>query len=62
MFALPTEAGGLGERLLHDGRGVDEHLDVLPRPAREFSRDRFQFAFDDVVVVRALGVDGDGRI
>ena len=28
VLALPAEAGGGGERLLHHGGGVDEHLDV----------------------------------
>ena len=36
VLALPAEAGLLGQRLLHDRRGVDKHLQ-LARPARQRS-------------------------
>ena len=38
VLALPAEPGGLGERLLHHRRGVDEHLHVARRPAPRSAR------------------------
>ena len=28
VLALPSDAGGFRQRLLHDGRRIDEHLNV----------------------------------
>ena len=60
VLALPADPGALCERLLHQGRRVDEHLDVgrfgFGR-SDEMRRERFQLALDDVVVVAIAGVD-----
>ena len=60
VLALPTHAGGGGERFLHDSRGVDEHLHVAAASCDEPTRQRLEPRLDDVVVVVGLGVDGNG--
>ena len=60
VLALPAEARGFRERLLHHRRSVDEHLDVaaglFDQPAAEILQPRL----DHLVVVVALGIDRDG--
>ena len=60
VLALPAEPGGGGERLFHHRRGVDEDFDVCAALAGEPRRELLQLALEDVVVVLALRVDGDG--
>ena len=60
VLALPAQPGGFGERLLHHGGGIDEHLDVaaglFDQPAAELLQPRL----DHLVVIVALGIDRDG--
>ncbi len=53
VLALPAEAGGFGERLLHHRRGVDEDLHLAAGLGREPLRDALQLALDQVVIVAA---------
>ena len=59
MLALPAETGGLGQRFLHDGGGIDEKLDLaaigLAHPAAE----RLELLFDDIVIVAMAGIERD---
>ena len=51
-----------GERLFHQRRRVDEHLDVDwlgSRRGDEERRKLFQLALDDVVIIAIAGIDGD---
>ncbi len=43
----------------HHRRGIDEHLEVAPRLARQPAPQRFQRALDDIVIIAALRIDGD---
>ncbi len=61
VLALPADAGGSGKRLLHERRGIDEHLDVGAGPRGEARGDLLQPALDQVVIVAVAGVDRDGR-
>ena len=60
VLALPAQPRRFGERLLHDGGGIDEHLDVaaglFDQPAAEI----FQPRLDHLVIIVALGIDRDG--
>ena len=65
VLALPAEPRRLRQRLLHDRRGVDEHLHlaahlaaIAPSP-REPAGQLLELALDHVVVVAVAGVDGD---
>jgi hypothetical protein len=60
VLALPAEARGLRQGLLHHGGGVDEDLHVLARTRRQEARELLELALDDVVVVAHAGVDRDG--
>ena len=60
VLALPAEAGLLRQRLLHDGGGVDEHLHIAARLRDQPARQRLQLRLDDLVIVGALRIDGDG--
>src|SRR5437763_5099972 len=59
MLALPAETGGLGQRFLHDGGGIDEKLDLaaigLAHPAAE----RLELLLEDIVIVAMAGIEGD---
>src|SRR4029079_2838062 len=57
VLALPAKAGRLRERLFHDCRRVDEHLDVAAGLVREPARDGFQPRLDDLVIIVAAGID-----
>ena len=59
MLALPAEASRLAERLFHQWRGVDEHLDVGAAFASQQAGHALEPGFHDVVIVAALGVAGD---
>ena len=59
VLALPAEPGGLGERLFHDRRGVDEHFDVAAAPGGDLAGQFLELALDDVVIVAVLRIDGD---
>ena len=62
VLALPAEPRRGGERLLHHGRGVDEHFYVSARLARmsdDEGGERFQPALDDVVIVAMARIDRD---
>ena len=59
VLALPADAGGFGERLFHDRRGVDEDLHVAAGPGDDAAGDLLQPALDDVVIVAVLRIDGD---
>jgi hypothetical protein len=59
VLALPAEAGGGGQRLLHHRRGVDEHLHLAPlrgKPARRRSFSRPLMIRRDS---RGAGIDRD---
>ena len=60
VLALPAQPRRLGKRLLHHGRGIDEHLDVaaglVDQPAAEILQPRL----DHLVIIVALGIDRDG--
>ena len=60
VLALPAEAGGLGERLLHDRGGVDEHLDADAGARRQAAGDRLEATFHDIVIVAVSGIGRDG--
>ena len=60
VLALPAEAGRFGERLLHHGRGIDEHLDVAAGLFDQPAAERLQPRLDHLVVIVALGIDRDG--
>ena len=57
MFALPAETGRRGERLLHDGCGIDKDLDVAAAILDQPAPQRFQPRLDQLVIVVAAGVD-----
>ena len=65
VLALPAKARRLRQRLLHDRRGIDEHLDLgrvealIAGGGRELSRELLQAAFDDLVIIAVAGVDRD---
>ncbi len=61
VLALPAEAGRLGQGLFHQGRGVDEHLDLAAEPGGHPAAELLQPALDQLVIVVALGIDGDRR-
>ena len=62
VLALPAQPPrDLGQRLLHQGRGVHEHLQLAAERLRHPAAQRLQPLLDEVVVVVALGVDRDGR-
>ena len=60
VLALPAQPCRFGERLLHHGGGIDEHLDVaaglFDQPAAKLLQPRL----DHLVVIVALGIDRDG--
>ncbi len=56
MFPLPPNAGRLGQRLFHDGGGVDKYFHVTARLNDDPPRQRFEGAFDDIVIVSALRI------
>ena len=51
----------LGQRLFHQGRGVDEGLGLAGELLGDLAGELLQPALDQLVVVAALGVDGDRR-
>ena len=64
VLALPAEPRGLRQRLLHDGRGIDEHLErgrrlpggsLRDQPAGE----RFQRLLDDIMIILPLRIGGE---
>ena len=60
VLALPAEARGGGERLLHHRGGVDEHLHVAAGPRHEAAGDQLQAPLQHIVIVAVAGIDGDG--
>ena len=62
MLALPAEPGRLRQRLLHDGRGIDEDLDVGAAARCEQPGDALQLALDDVVIVAPSRIERDRRL
>src|SRR5262249_4814192 len=59
VLALPPEAGGGGERLLHHRRGVDENLHVAAGLRSQPTGQCLEAELDEVVVVVAARVDRD---
>ena len=59
VFALPAEAGALGQRLFHQRGGVDEDLDVLACAGGDLAGQGLEAPLDDLVIVIAPGVDRD---
>ena len=59
VLALPADPRRLGQRLLHQGRGVHEHLHLAVELGRHPAAELLQAALDQLVVVIALGIDGD---
>src|SRR3546814_5854424 len=53
VLALPAEAGGLGEVLFHDRRGVDENLHTCLQVVVQPARQRLQALLDEIVIVRS---------
>ncbi len=62
VLALPTEARGLRQRLLHHRRGVDEHFDLAAGCSRQPRSQLLEPAFQHVVIVAMAGIDGDGAV
>ena len=62
MLALPAEPGRLRQRLLHDGSGIDEDLDVGAAARGEQTGDALQLALDDVVIVASPRIERDRRL
>ena len=62
VLALPADAGGLGERLLHHRGGIDEDFDIAAGFFDEPASEAFQPRPDHVVIIVALGVDRDGAM
>ena len=60
MFALPAKSRQSGMRLLHQGRRIDEDFDVCTRAALKGPSELLDLALQDIVVIAALGVDGNG--
>ncbi len=61
MLALPAKPGSRSQRLFHDGRCIDEHLDVLPGAGGKAACHMLELALDDVVIVAVLRIDRDCR-
>ena len=62
VLALPADAGGGGERLFHQRRGVDEDLHARrPCAPGEAPAEPLQPALDEVVIVAIAGIDRDRR-
>src|SRR5262249_45346486 len=59
VLSLPAKAGLLSQRLFHDRRRIDEHLDVAAAIFHEPARDFFQPRLDNFVIVLAAGIDGN---
>ena len=62
VLALPAKAGGAGERLLHDRRGVDEHFHLRGLGGTgggDPAGQKLQPPLHDVVIVAIARVDGD---
>ena len=59
MLALPAEAGGLGERLLHQRRRIDEDLDLALRSRAQAMRQMLELALDHIVIVAPQRIDRD---
>src|SRR3712207_6957286 len=55
--ALPAETGALGQRFLHERRGVHEHLEFAAQRLRHPAAERLQPRLDQFVIVVALGVE-----
>ena len=60
MFALPSQPAALGERLLHDGRGIDENLHLTAETRNEKLSQTLQFPFYQSVIVSVTSIDGNG--
>src|SRR4051794_20613689 len=58
VLALPADARGLRERLLHHRGGVDEDLELAAAVFDEPSRQSFQRLLEGLVIVAALSIDG----
>ena len=61
VLALPAMARRLRHRLLHQRRGVDEHFQVVAIGVPDEAAERLELCLHHVVIVAALGVDGDRR-
>src|SRR5690606_1505595 len=59
VLALPAQARPLSQRLLHQGGGVDEDLDLLTQPRGDLTGQDLQPSLDDLVIVVAARIDGD---
>ena len=59
VLALPAKSGGLGQRLLHHGGGVDKDLHVATCLGDQPAGESFQPRLDDLVIIVALGIDRD---
>ena len=62
MLALPSEAGGLSERLLHQRRGVDEDFHLHATRVGQRPGNALQPGLHDVMIVATLGVAGDDAL
>ena len=60
VLALPAQPRRLAQRLFHQRRRVDEDLDVGAAGAGKAAGDALEAGADDVVIVLALGIAGDG--
>ena len=60
VLALPAEAGGFGQRLFHNRCRIDEDFQILARGAGgETAGDALELAFDNVVIIAVLCIDGN---
>ena len=59
VLALPADSCGLRQRLLHDRRGVDEHLQLRRRLIDDEPRESLERLLDRLVIVAALRIGGD---
>src|SRR3546814_16797152 len=62
VLALPAEAGGIGEVLFPDRRGVDENLYTCLQVVVQPTSQRLQARLVEVVLVGVGGMDGTSRV
>jgi len=59
VLALPAQPGPLGQRFLHQGGGVDEHLNLGAQQGRDLARQGLQPPLDDLMIVVPARINRD---
>ena len=62
MLALPADARGCGEGLFHQRGSIDKDFHVGIDLISDTTRELFEAAFEDVVVILAACIDGQCRV